>query len=243
MENTGKQASVIMQELKQLEDMKRAHKQQSFFKTGKGDYGEGDIFLGVKVPWQRKISKRHYANTETEDIRTLLSSPVHEHRLTGTFILVLKYQKTRDKAEKENLKDVYLDNTAAFNNWDLVDSSAHHILGHWLHDKSDKKILYHLARSEDLWEQRIAMIACMYDIKKGRFETAFDIAEILLYHKHDLIHKAVGWMLREIGKKDADAEESFLKKHYREMPRTMLRYAIERFPDEKRQAYLKGEIR
>ncbi|MFP4664643.1 MAG: DNA alkylation repair protein [Bacteroidales bacterium] len=241
MENTSKQVCVIMQELKQLEDMERAHKQQSFFKTGIGEYGEGDIFLGVKVPLQRKISKRHYANTETEDIRTLLSSPVHEHRLTGTFILVLKYQKTQNESEKEKLKNFYIENTAGFNNWDLVDSSAHQILGHWLYQK-DKSILYRLAESDNLWEQRIAMVACMHDIKKGEFDTALDIATILLHHKHDLIHKAVGWMLREIGKIDMNTGEAFLKAYYREMPRTMLRYAIEKFPEEKRQAYLKGDI-
>jgi len=171
------------------------------------------------------------------DIQKLLDSKIHEHRLVGLLILVDKYEKSNNK----EIVDFYLANTKNINNWDLVDLTAHKILGHYLLDK-DRTLLYNLARSNDLWEKRISIISTFYFIKNNDFKDALKISEILLNDKHDLIHKAVGWMLREIGKRDQKAEEKFLKKYYKKMPRTMLRYAIEKFDEKKRKAYLRSEI-
>jgi 3-methyladenine DNA glycosylase AlkD len=232
----------IQSSLKKYGNPEKAKQQMRFFKTGKNEYGEGDVFMGVKVPDQRKISKTFYAECSLQDIDVLLNSKIHETRLTALFILVLQYQKSKSEAKREQIVSFYLHHTKRINNWDLVDSSAHHILGHYLHNKTDKTVLFKLATSGYLWEERIAMIACMYDIKKESYDTALEIAGILLHHKHDLIHKAVGWMLKEISKKDMQVTETFLSEHYQNMPRTMLRYAIEKFPETKRQAYLKDRI-
>jgi 3-methyladenine DNA glycosylase AlkD len=204
-----------------------------FFKTGKGQYGEGDVFLGIMVPAQRQMAKK-YASLCLKDIKTLLASKIHEHRLIALFILVNQYQKS-DKRVKKKIADFYLVHAAGINNWDLVDLSAPHILGDHCYEK-DTTMLYRLAASDNLWKRRIAIMATFAFIRKGRFEEALDISEMLLQDKHDLIHKAVGWMLREIGKRDVKREEEFLKMHAHEMPRTMLRYAIERF-DEKKRSY------
>jgi 3-methyladenine DNA glycosylase AlkD len=209
---------------------------QWFFKTGKGEYGEGDVFLGVKVPHVRQIAKKH-KDIPLSDVKKLLDSKIHEERQAGLFILVQKFQKGSQK----EIYEFYMKNIHAANNWDLVDLSAHKIAGAYLFDK-DKKILYDFARSKNLWKKRVAVISTFYFIGKNEFADSLRIAEILLHDKHDLIHKAVGWMLREIGKRDLSAEEAFLKKHYKKMPRTMLRYAIEKFDEKKRHAYLKGEI-
>lgn len=234
-------SETIKKELNTLKNREKAIKMQRFFKTGKGEYGEGDIFIGISVPEQRKISRKHYKETSINDIKLLMHSEIHEYRSTSIFILVLKYKQEKDISIKEQYVDFYLANTDYINNWDLVDSSAYQILGNWTHNK-DKTLIYKLAKSGHLWEERISMVSCMYDIKLGIFDTSFEIAELLLQHEHDLIQKAVGWMLKEIGKIDMESEEVFLKKHYKQMPRTMLRYSIEKFPEEKRQAYLKGEI-
>ena len=227
-------------ELEQEKNPKQALLLQRFFKTGKGEYGEGDIFLGIKVPVQRQIVKKYKLNLE--DIQELLLSKIHEHRLSGLFILIEKYKKASDK-EKQEIFDFYLKNLKHVNNWDLVDLSSHKIVGEFLIDKSEnRRILYDLAKSENLWEKRISIISTFAFIKDNDFKDALKIAEILLKDSHDLIHKAVGWMLREIGKKSLETEEKFLKKFYKQMPRTMLRYAIEKFEEEKRQRYLKGEI-
>ena len=207
----------------------------TFFKTGKGQYGEGDQFIGVTVPDQRKIAKQYVA-LPLQEIQTLLTSKIHEHRLTALLILVLQFQKANGVAQKM-ITDFYLINTKYVNNWDLVDSSADKILGEYLHDK-DTRILSELARSNNIWERRIAIIATFSFIKQGKFEDTIKIAQLLLQDKHDLIHKAVGWMLREVGKKDQAILEKFLSKHAKTMPRTMLRYAIERFSEEKRKQYL-----
>ncbi|MFH1257254.1 MAG: DNA alkylation repair protein [Candidatus Diapherotrites archaeon] len=209
-----------------------------FFKTGKGEYGEGDVFLGVMVPEQRKFAKK-YPNLSLEEIQSLLSSKVHEHRLTALFILVSKFKKA-DENEKKEIFNFYLENAKRVNNWDLVDLSAPNIPGNFLLEKSkkEKAVLFRLAKSKNLWEKRIAVLSTFSFIREKRFDESLSIAELLLEDKHDLIHKAVGWMLREIGKRALAAEERFLKKHAVKMPRTMLRYAIEKFPEKKRKAYL-----
>lgn len=225
----------LTEELKEIQDPEKAKILLKFFKTGKGQYGEGDIFLGIKVPEQRKIAKK-YSSIPLDDISQLLKSKFHEFRLTSLLILVLKYKKEDFKRKKE-IVEFYLSHMEDINNWDLVDSSAPYILGDFLLDK-DKSILYRLAKSDNLWERRIAILSTFAFIKNNQFEDALNISEILLFDKHDLIHKAVGWMLREISKRDDRTEEEFLEKHYRIMPRTMLRYAIEKFDKDKRKFYL-----
>lgn len=212
---------------------------QRFFKTGPGQYGEGDLFRGIRVPVLRRLSKAHQ-NIPLERAEQLLHSAYHEDRLLSLLILVKKYANT-DETGKDGIYTLYLDNTRFINNWDLVDASAMHIVSAYLHDKS-KEPLYQLARSGHLWERRIAILATFHFIKRGAFDETLRIAGILLADKEDLIHKAVGWMLREVGKRDLQREEAFLSEHYRQMPRTMLRYAIEKFPPEKRLSYLKGTV-
>ncbi len=229
----------ILRELKSLGDPERAQHSQRFFKTGKGEYGAGDVFLGIRVPKQRALAKK-YKNVTKEDALELLHSKYHEARLTALFLLVNIYNKA-DAQGKEQLYKAYLANVAYINNWDLVDSSALQIVGHYLFDK-DRSPLQSLAQSDDLWERRIAIIATYYFIRQNEFQTTLNISEILLQDKEDLIHKAVGWMLREIGNRSRSNEEKFLIKYYQKMPRTMLRYAIEKFPEKRRQAYLKGEL-
>ena len=229
----------IKKRLKQLANREKAEVLQRFFKTGPGEYGEGDVFIGVKVPDLRKVEK-DFQDISTEDVIVLLESAIHEEKLLALLILVRKYVKGNQTAQKRIFR-LYLKKTKFINSWDLVDGSAHHIVGDYLMDKN-KAPLYRLAKSEDLWERRIAIVATLYFIKHGKYEETLKIAKTLLTDKEDLIHKAVGWMLREIGKRDMTFEEMFLKQHYKEMPRTMLRYAIEKFPEPKRQKYLKGEI-
>lgn len=212
---------------------------QRFFKTEKGEYGEGDIFYGIKVPEQRTIAKQ-FKDLGLDNIKTLILSKVHEERLIAAFILVDQY-KRGDEKKKKIIFDFYLKNRKGINNWDLVDLSAPKIVGAYLIDK-EKKLLYKFANSKDLWEKRISIISTQAFIREHFFEDTLNISKILLHDKHDLIHKAVGWMLREIGNRDLETEEEFLKKHYKTMPRTMLRYAIEKFPEQKRIAYLRGKI-
>jgi len=222
-----------------LANEEQAKNLQRFFKTGKGEYGEGDIFLGIKVPLQRDVAKK-YQGLSLPKIQELLKSKIHEHRLTGLIILSNKY-KEAEEDERANIFNFYLKNTKNINNWDLVDVTAPRIIGDFLFDKK-KNILYDLARSEDLWERRVAIVSTANFIGRGEFEDTLALSEILLDDEHDLIHKAVGWMLRKIGKKDEAVLEQFLKQHYNVMPRTMLRYSIERFPEEKRKMYLLGNI-
>jgi len=207
-----------------------------FFKTGKGQYGEGDVFLGIAIPPLRELAKK-YSDLKISDIRKLLNSEIHEHRTMALFVLIDQYQKS-DLKTKETIVNFYLKNIKNINNWDLVDMSASKILGDYLQDK-DKSVLYKLAKSNNLWERRIAMISTYTFIKNKQFKDSLKIAELLLKDNHDLIHKATGWMLREIGKIDQEIEEVFLEKHYKIMPRTMLRYSIERFSENKRKYYLK----
>lgn len=228
----------LIKDLEANKSKKQAEILQKFFKTDKGEYGEGDIFLGIKVPIQRDISKRY--DLKLKDIQKLLNSKIHEHRMCGLFILINKYNK--EIKLHEEIFNFYLKNAKKVNNWDLVDLSAPNILGDFLLDKGDKRILYLFAKSKNLWEKRIAIVSTYSFIKNGKLGDTFEIAEILLDDKHDLIHKAVGWMLREAGKRDIKALENFLKKNHNKMPRTMLRYAIEKFPEQSRKAYLLGEI-
>lgn len=224
-------------DLQKYSDKKKAKILQRFFKTGPGEYAEGDIFLGITVPTLRILSKQYQSLSLNETFQ-LLKSRIHEERLLSLLILILKYRKV-DLSKKEKIYKAYLNHSKYINNWDLVDVSAKHIIGHFLKDK-DRTPLYKLTRSDSLWERRIAILSTFHFIENNDFEDTLKIAEILISDPHDLIHKAVGWMLREVGKKDRDSEERFLKKYYTAMPRTMLRYAVERFPESKRQAYLKG---
>ncbi len=229
----------IKKRLKQLANKEKAEILQRFFKTGPGEYGEGDVFIGVKVPDLRKVAK-DFRDIAIKDVIILIESAIHEERLFALLILVSKYAKGNETTKKEIYK-LYLNKTKYINNWDLVDVTAQHIVGDYLMDKN-KAPLYNLSKSKDLWERRIAVIATFYFIRHEKYEETLKIAKVLISDKEDLIHKAVGWMLREIGKRDMVIEETFLKQHYKEMPRTMLRYAIEKFPEPKRQQYLKGEI-
>lgn len=229
----------IVEHLKSLGKNSDKKQLQRFFKTGKGQYGEGDIFIGIRVPKIRKLVPK-YKNVSIKKVKELISSPFHEVRLFALFVLVRKFDKAEKKQQKE-VFDFYLANTRFINNWDLVDLSAPNIVGKYLLDK-DRTPLLILANSENLWEKRIAMLACYTFIKNGEFDTALQIADILRYDTHDLIHKAVGWMLREIGNRDLAVEEAFLKKCYNTLPRTLLRYAIEKFDEASRQDYLKGRI-
>ena len=209
---------------------------RTFFKTGPGQYGEGDIFIGVKVPEIRTVSKI-FKDLDLNTILKLLRSPIHEERLLALLILIHRYAGSTPP-EKKNIVDVYLGNTRYINNWDLVDLSAPKIIGDWLKDK-DRRILGTLAHSKNIWERRIAIVATHAFIRDRQLSDTFHIAQTLLHDKEDLIHKAVGWMLREAGKRDVPALKNFLSPRHTLMPRTMLRYAIERFPEKERQEYLK----
>ncbi len=212
---------------------------QRFFKTGPGEYGEGDVFLGIQVPTLRKLSVQ-YQNISLSDTGRLLKSSIHEQRLLALLILVRKYS-TGNESEKKKIYELYLKSTQFINSWDLVDVTAAHIVGAFLIDKS-RKPLYRLAKSDVLWERRISIISTFHFIKHNEFSETLKIAGMLMSDEEDLIHKAVGWMLREIGKRHLPAEENFLRKYYRKMPRTMLRYSIEKFPESKRQSFLKGRV-
>ncbi len=232
-------AEDIRKRLLNLEDKEKAKTLQRFFKTGPGEYGEGDIFLGVMVPQLRKLSKE-YGELDLGEVEALLKSSVHEERLLALLILIRKYMRG-DEAEKKKIYGLYLKSTRWINNWDLVDLSAPNIVGDFLMNRN-RKPLYRLAQSSVLWERRVAILATFQFIKSHQFDDTLRIGEILISDQEDLIHKAVGWMLREVGKRDPAAEESFLRAQYRQMPRIMLRYAIERFPAAKRELFMKGRI-
>ena len=222
MENT---VTALKNDFKKLADSERATHLMRFFKTGKGDYGEGDVFLGITVPEQRKVAK-NYMNLTLDELAELLASDIHEYRFTALVILVNRFQKADEKGKKE-VYDFYYKHRQCVNNWDLVDTSAHKIMGAYLMDKK-RDILYKLAQSGALWDKRIAMVSTFMFIYHGQFEDALAIAEILVHDEHDLIQKAVGWMLREVGKRDEEAEKGFLRKYKDTMPRTMWRYATEK---------------
>jgi 3-methyladenine DNA glycosylase AlkD len=212
---------------------------QWFFKTGKGEYGEGDVFIGIRMPKLREIVKRNL-DLALNELQILLNSKIHEERLAALITLTYQFPKS-DVKQKEKIFKFYLNNTNRINNWDLVDVSCHKIIGAWLLDKN-KDVLLKLAKSKNLWEKRIAIVSTYHFIQRHQFDYTLRISEILMKDKHDLIHKGVGWMLRELGKRNIEVEESFLQKHYKQMPRTMLRYAIEKFPEIKRKAYLLGRV-
>ncbi|NWG37554.1 DNA alkylation repair protein [Nitrososphaera sp.] len=225
--------NAIKEDLRALADPRKARVLQRFFKTGPGEYGQGDLFIGVTVPKSRQVAKKH-AGAGMDEVKELLYSKIHEERLVALLILVDRYRR-----DPEGVARFYLDNLGQVNNWDLVDLTAPKILGPFL-EKRGRSLLYRLARSKVLWERRVAILTTYHYIHARDFADALKISEILLRDKHDLMHKAVGWMLREIGKRDIRAEEAFLQKHYKKMPRTMLRYAIEKFPERTRRAYLEG---
>ncbi len=227
----------IKSTLRKTANPEKAKTLQRFFKTGVGEYGEGDIFLGVTVPQTREIVKEFWRETPLAEVQELLNSGIHEERLTGLLILVAKYQKS-DEEHRKLIYNFYLQNTRNVNNWDLVDLTAPNIVGNFLLDKN-RKILYKLAKSKNLWERRIAVVSCFAFIRNNDFKDTLKLSEILLGDKEDLIHKAAGWMLREIGKRDVSVLKNFLEQHCKNMPRTMLRYSIEKFDEEKRKYFLK----
>lgn len=230
-------SSDLIDELKKHASDSDAVFLQRFFKSGPGEYGAGDQFIGVRVPVTRKLAKR-FKNLDLSEVRKLINSPIHEHRLAGLIILTLKYPQA-DPEQKDKIFDLYIDSLkrGKINNWDLVDVTCHLIVGP--HVTSDRRLLYELARSHDLWQKRVAVISSFHYIKQGEAVTTIDLAEILLRDSHDLIHKAVGWMLREVGKRvDERVLIAFLDKHAHEMPRTMLRYSIERLTAAKKTYYM-----
>lgn len=231
--------NVIQIHLRSIADPVNALALQRFFKTAEGQYAAGDVFLGIKVPTMRALLKI-YRETPLRKISVLLESKFHEERFFALLLLMDFYQRGSD-VDKRSAYEMYLSHTAFINNWDLVDVSAPHIVGDYLADKP-RQPLYDLVGSTSLWERRIAILSTFHFIRRNEFADALNLAEHLLGDTHDLIHKAVGWMLREVGKREQTEEEKFLRQHYRVMPRTMLRYAIERFPEAQRKAYLSGMI-
>ncbi|MDR0734195.1 MAG: DNA alkylation repair protein [Elusimicrobiota bacterium] len=229
----------IIRDFERQKNAAKAAHLMRFFRTGKGQYGEGDLFLGLTVPQTRAIAAKHWREAALKQIKTLLQNPYHEIRLCALLMLVKKFE-TGGKRQKKQIFDFYIKNLRRANNWDLVDLSAYKIAGAWLYGK-DQKPLYALAAAADLWEQRAAIVATMYGVKKGYFKTTLDLAQKFIAHKHDLIHKATGWLLREVGKKDGTALRAFLDTHCRKMPRTMLRYAVEKLPKRQKSKYMKRD--
>ena len=235
----------VKKELNKLANPAKAKLLAGYFKTKKGEYGEGDIFLGLTVPLQRGIARR-FKDLKLTEISKLLKSPIHEYRLTALEILVMQYeyaQKNKDLVVCEKIVNFYLNNTKYINNWDLVDLSASYLLGDWLLNnktktKVNREILYKLVRSNNIWERRISIVSTFAFIRAGQFSDSLKLARILLRDEHDLMHKAVGWMLREVGKKNQAVLVSFLDEYAAQMPRTMLRYAIEKFPEATRKTYM-----
>ncbi len=239
MSNTNSSLKAIRRQLRELANSEIAAHSQRFFKTGPGEYGEGDKFIGIRVPVLRRVARQHRA-CSLRTTGALLRSAIHEERLLALVLLVQHYQKG-DAVVRKMIFDLYCENLQFVNNWDLVDGSAPQIMGEHLRDRS-KRLLHRMAKSCVLWERRIAIMSTLAYIKAGEFDETIMLAETLLHDDEDLIHKAVGWMLREVGNRNRRAEEAFLKKHYPEMPRTMLRYAIEKFPETLRKRYLTGKI-
>jgi len=231
-------AADIRRELKSMAEPDKAAIMQRFFKTGPGQYGEGDIFIGVMVPQSRRVARK-FCQLPLGEVRTLLYSHIHEERLVALLILAWSYSISSSREKEEEIVRFYLDNIKQVNNWDLVDLSAPNILGAHLVDR-DRRLLYRLATSENVWKRRIAIVATHRFIRNGDFSDTLKIAKMLLQDRQHLIHKAAGWMLREVGKRDAAAQETFLEKHWSVMPRMMLRYAIERLPESKRCRYKKA---
>lgn len=227
----------LLTHLSEIASPEIAEKSSRFFKTGKGQYGEGDKFYGIKNAELRACAKQ-YQFLPLPTVFELLGHEFHETRLVAIFILVEKFTRTKVEAEKQTIAELYIQHSKKVNNWDLVDSSAYKILGPYLHGK-DTSVLYQLAQSANLWQRRIAIITTLYFIKQDDYDDTLKLAEILLHDNEDLMHKAVGWMLREMGNRNKAAEVAFLDKYHKVMPRTMLRYAIEKFTPQERQHYMK----
>lgn len=227
----------IIEEFLSIADEAKAAHLSRFFKTGKGQYGEGDVFLGIVVPHTRNIVKKS-PKLGFEEIQTLIDSAYHEIRLAGFLFLVKQFNKASEQEQKE-IFDFYLKNAHKANNWDLVDLTCRDVIGAYLLDKDDRSVLYRLAESDNLWEQRIAIVSTWTFIKNLQFDDTLRLSEKLLAHKHDLMHKAVGWMLRETGKRNKEVLIEFLDKHYKNMPRTALRYSIEHFDRDECAHYMK----
>lgn len=234
--------SQVLEALQFLSNPEKAAFLPYFFKTGKGEYAEGDKFIGVMVPEVRKIVKEYWKDASLDDIQEILKSEFHEMRLAALLMLVSKFEKTKDNAEQEKIIAFYLQNTSYVNNWDLVDQSCYKILGRYCYENQLPDILRKLASSDDMWEKRIAVVGTMYHVKKGDFGLTLELVLQNLQHPHDLMHKANGWLLREIGKKNEEVLLAFLSEHYPKMPRTSLRYAIEKLEENQRQDFLKGRI-
>lgn len=235
MESRIEDVELALRDLSSPENAKGAAR---FFKSGEGEYGEGDMFIGVKVPDQRAVAKDFWKNLSDHEMVRGLRSPIHEVRLTSVFMLIHLYKSTRkDPYRRAEVVNLYCNNLEGINNWDLVDSSCHHILGDWLMDK-DRTLLYDYADSGDMWKQRIAMVTTYAFIRKGDFVDTLALAEVLLFHSEDLIHKAVGWMLREMGNRNEDLLRQFLENHAHHMPRTALRYSIEKLDKDERQFWM-----
>lgn len=228
----------ILEELETLKNPAQAAHLSRFFKTGKGQYGEGDVFLGIRVPAVRAVVRRYAPQARTEDAGVLLKSPYHEARLCGVLLLVALYERAKTPAEKERICAFYTAHLERANNWDLIDLSVYKILGAHLYGRKDDAPLRRLAQSNNLWRQRASIVATLYFIKRGEFATTLALAEKFLTHPHDLMHKACGWMLREVGKKDEAALCAFLDKFHKTMPRTMLRYSLEKLSEAKRAHYM-----
>lgn len=228
--------------LDSLASEQKASHLMRFFKTGKGQYGEGDIFLGLTVPQNRAVSKK-FADAPLADVREMLMSPYHEYRLSALLVLVEQYRRARTAERRKEIVDFYLTHAQRANNWDLVDLSCEYILGKWLLDHPDRPMLMRLAESDCLWEQRIAIVTTLELVRNGRYDDALFLAEFFITHPHDLIHKATGWVLREVGKRDIGVLRSFLDRHAAAMPRTALRYSIEKMePDERRHYMQQGKL-
>ncbi|WP_234109401.1 DNA alkylation repair protein [Chryseobacterium sp. R2A-55] len=213
-----------------------------FFKAGKGEYAEGDKFIGVTVPDQRKVVKAYFQKISLEELRELLSSRIHEYRHSALLMLVSKYEKSKDPDEKLEIVKFYLKNRKHINNWDLVDNSCYKILGRHCLENQEDELLRALANEDRLWSKRMAVVSTMFHVKKGKFELVKELVLKNLSHEHDLMHKANGWLLRVMGQKNEDELLAFLKDNYHKMPRTSLRYAIEKLDEDLRQKFLKGKF-
>ena len=230
-------AKQLQQELQNLADEEKAKHLSQFFKTAKGQYAEGDVFLGINVPTIKSIVKKYYKDVRLEDIVSMLHSPWHDYRFAALQTMVLQYEKADEDKQKE-LVELYLNNLKGINNWDLVDCSAHKIIGAWAYKTQDTSQIIKLSDSHILWQERIAVVAGWYFIKQGQFDLTLSLAKKFINHKHDLMHKAVGWMLREVGKQDKNVLIGFLDVYAAKLPRTTLRYAIERFSKEEKEKYM-----
>ena len=238
----GNQSDAVKEALEMLALPEKAAFFPRFFKAGKGEYAEGDQFIGVTVPEQRKVAKEYFASISLEELSELLVSEIHEHRHCALLMLVSKFEKTKSAAEKSQIVEFYLSHKKYVNNWDLVDNSCYKILGRYCFEINDNSLLKALSEEDCLWSKRMAVVATMHHVKNGQFDLTKELVLKNMQHSHDLMHKANGWLLREMGGKNQEELIAFLNDHYREMPRTSLRYAIEKLNEDLRQDYLKRRV-